>query len=218
MSNKTTANASGVLNSIISLQTKRLSREEEIALAIRMRNDPSLLWEFASHYYKWAIKIAAGIYSSVCYDPAYTIEDIALMAICELTTAAKKYRPEEARFTTCSYQIIVNNVCYKLHLKKTAVNKKRPEKMQTFDTLYHGDNSYDLHQIYGLEDNTLQDVDIVSEFRRFGTETSQYLELWILHDLSISEIARKYDVSRYYVDKKIKAAVSDLRVRFSSAA
>ena len=217
--NKTTVNDSDVLNSIVSLQTKKLSREEEITLAIKMRSDPTLRWDFASHYFKWAIKIAAGIYSSVCYDPAYTMEDIAIMAICELLTATKEYRPEKSRFTTYSCRIIVNNVCYQLRLKRgSAASKRRPKTMQTFDTLYQGDDSYDLHQVYGLEDNTLQDVDIVSEFRRFGNETSRYLELWILYDLSISEIARKYDVSRYHVDKKIKDAVFHLRNRFSSAA
>ena len=210
--NEMLENPSTVLGCIDILKQRNLSREEELLLGTKMQGDPALVWEFCSHYLLWAAKLAKWLYSSVRYDPAFSYEDILLMTICEMATAAERYRPYQARFTTCSFTYIVNNVRQELHLKKSSGSaKRRPEAMVSFDLFYQGSESYDLHQRYSLEDHTLDDSEIIAEFSQFGTETAQYLHLWIINNISISEIARSYGVSRHHVDRMIKKALNRLR-------
>ena len=208
--------ATTVLGCINTLKKEKLTKEEEFALATEMKNDSSLTWEFCSHYILWAVKLSKWLYSSVRYDPAYSLDDIIIMSICELHAAAARYQPSRARFTTCSFSYILNNVRAQLYLKKNSrPNLRRPETMIAFEPFSRVEESYDLHQTYGLEDKSLADSEIVSEFSQFGEEASKYLRLWILHDISISEIARMFHVNRYRVDKIIKEAAAQLKDKYT---
>ena len=217
LNNIGTTEITSVLDGINALKKDKLSKEEEYLLAMRMHADPSLIWEFCSHYMLWAVKIAKWLYSSVSYDPAYSFEDVVLMAVCELATAAEKYQPSRARFTTCSFSIIMNNVREQLHLKKgSSANRRRPEEMLSFEPFQNGELSYDLHRTCGLEDQTLMNSDTLSEFSQFGEETAEYLLLWIIYDLSISEIARRKNVSRCHVDRLVKKALKQIKSDYLS--